>query len=412
VEDVLDLLGIAALRWRSLSTLSSGEAQRVAIGSVLTAGPRTLVLDEPTSALDPAAAEDVLAILLRLVDDLGLTVVVAEHRLERVAQYANRAARIDDTGRLRAGAPATVLADSAMAPPVIRLGTALGWSPPPVSVRDARRHAGALRDRLETCVPRPAPVPVPGEPVLRVAGVAARYGPREVLRSVDLEIGRGEIVAWMGRNGSGKSTLLGLLAGLRPPDAGSIAVLGAAPAALPPGERIRRVALVPSDPGWLLYERSVGAECATADREHGLPSGSTRTLLERITDGVPDDRHPRDLSEGQRLALALAVVCAPTPTLVLLDEPTRGLDLPAKNRLAATLRDLAAAGHTVVCATHDVELVAEVAHRAVVLADREVVADGPAREVVCHSPVFAPQIAKVVAPLAWLTVTEVLEATA
>ncbi|MFM7225036.1 MAG: ABC transporter ATP-binding protein, partial [Actinomycetota bacterium] len=83
VEDVLDLLGIAALRWRSLSTLSSGEAQRVAIGSVLTAGPRTLVLDEPTSALDPAAAEDVLAILLRLVDDLGLTVVVAEHRLER-----------------------------------------------------------------------------------------------------------------------------------------------------------------------------------------------------------------------------------------------------------------------------------------------------------------------------------------
>ncbi|HET9728991.1 MAG TPA: AAA family ATPase, partial [Acidimicrobiia bacterium] len=140
--------------------------------------------------------------------------------------------------------------------------------------------------------------------------------------------------------------------------------------------------------------------------------GTTRTVLDRIHSGIDDDHHPRDLSEGERLALALAVVLAPAPPLVLLDEPTRGLDYQAKARLAAQLRQLAHAGHAVVLATHDVELVAEVATRAVVLGDGEIVADGPAREVVCHSPVFAPQVAKILAPAEWLTVTEIAGALA
>jgi energy-coupling factor transport system ATP-binding protein len=117
--------------------------------------------------------------------------------------------------------------------------------------------------------------------------------------------------------------------------------------------------------------------------------------------------HPRDLSEGQRLALALAVVLVAGPGLVLLDEPTRGLDYGAKEALGTILRALAGQGRGVVLATHDVEVVAAVADRAVVLADGEVVADGPARKVVVHSPVFAPQVAKVLAPQPWLTVDEV-----
>jgi energy-coupling factor transport system ATP-binding protein len=133
-------------------------------------------------------------------------------------------------------------------------------------------------------------------------------------------------------------------------------------------------------------------------------------VLDRLVPGIDGRAHPRDLSEGQRLALALAVVLAAEPPLVLLDEPTRGLDYPAKRRLVRILTELAAEGRAVVLATHDVEVVAEVADRAVVLAEGEIVADGPAREVVVHSPVFAPQVAKVLAPEPWLTVGEVAAA--
>jgi energy-coupling factor transport system ATP-binding protein len=184
-------------------------------------------------------------------------------------------------------------------------------------------------------------------------------------------------------------------------------VAGSAPTDLPARRLITVVGLVPQDAGSLLYGETVASECATADRETGLVPGTTASVLDEVLPGVPRDRHPRDLSEGQRLALALAVVLAPGPSVVLLDEPTRGLDYPSKERLVTVLRTLAAHGDTVLVATHDVELAAQVATRVVVLAEGEVVADGPARDVVCHSPVFAPQVAKVLAPEPWLTVDEV-----
>jgi len=412
VEDVLDLLGIAALRRRPVSTLSTGEAQRVAIGSVLTASPRVLVLDEPTSALDPGAAEDVLAILTRLVDDLGLTVLLAEHRLERVVQYATRVAVVDAGQRVVSGTPATMMAGAPVAPPVVALARVAGWNPLPLSVRDARRAAHALREHLQLLGPPSGSMPATGDAVAVVSNLAARYGPNEVLHGVDLKIGQGEIVAVMGRNGAGKSTLLRLLCGLAQPAHGSIAIGGVEPHQLGASALVRKVGLVPPDAGTLLYERTVSDECVVADREHHLPAGTTSATLDRIEPGVDRDRHPRDLSEGQRLALALAVVLAPAPPLVLLDEPTRGLDYSAKARLAILLCELAGMGHAVALATHDVELVAEAATRAIVLADGEIVADGPAREVVCHSPVFAPQVAKILAPAQWLTVAEVKAALA
>jgi energy-coupling factor transporter ATP-binding protein EcfA2 len=169
---------------------------------------------------------------------------------------------------------------------------------------------------------------------------------------------------------------------------------------------------VPHEPTDLLWAQSVAAECADADRGAHVPAGTTRALLATLTSEVDDELHPRDLSEGQRLALALAVVLVADPVVLALDEPTRGLDYPAKQQLVTNLRRLADAGHAVVLATHDVELAAELADRIVVLADGEVVADGPATEVVVASPIFAPQVSKVLAPLPWLTVRSVEEALA
>ncbi|MGW6359304.1 ABC transporter ATP-binding protein [Streptomyces sp. NPDC055092] len=432
VEETLDLLGLADLRDRPIATLSGGQQQRVAIGSVLTPHPRVLVLDEPTSALDPAAAEEVLAVLQRLVHDLGTTVLMAEHRLERVVQYADQVALLAGPGEpLLLGAPAEIMAVSPVFPPVVDLGRLAGWSPLPLTVRDARRGSGQLRERLAGHEPRepheqPQAAASPVSPssrrsllrsgrqpevpaVAEVAGLAVRRGRVEALRHVDLSVGPGEIVALMGRNGAGKSTLLSTLVGLVRPSSGTALVGGAVPHRTGPRELIRRVGLVPQEPRDLLYADTVAAECAAADHDAGADPGTCRELVSRLLPGIADDTHPRDLSEGQRLTLALAIVLTARPPLLLLDEPTRGLDYAAKARLVTVLRGLAADGHAVVLATHDVELAAELSHRVAVLADGEIVANGPTPEVVVASPAFSPQVAKVLAPGKWLTVAQVRE---
>ncbi len=407
VEEILDVLGIADLRRRSLRTLSGGQQQRVAIGSVLTAHPRVLVLDEPTSALDPTAAEDVLAAMSRLVHDLGTTVVVAEHRLERVVHHADRILHLAADGTVEHGTPAEMMATAQVAPPVVELGRWAGWRPLPLSVRDARRQAGSLRGHLAT-VPPPAPRPAAeGPALLRSSKVVVRYPETVAVREVSLDLWPGAIVALMGRNGSGKSSLLWGWQGSGPRQRGTVTVDGQDPKSLDPVPARALVGLVPQTPSDLLYLTTVHDECAQSDLEAGAERGTCRALLDRIVPDIPDDHHPRDLSEGQRLGLVLAVQLTTQPKVVLLDEPTRGLDYGAKGRLATILRALADEGRVVVCATHDVEFVAGVADRVVVMAEGEVVADGPTADVVVASPSFAPQVAKVLHPLPFLTVGQV-----
>jgi energy-coupling factor transport system ATP-binding protein len=431
VEETLDLLGLADLRRRALHELSGGQQQRVAIGAVLTSHPRVLVLDEPTSALDPTAAEEVLAAITRLVHDLGVTVLLAEHRLERVVQYADRVVHLLE-GVVTSGAPALMLSTASVAPPVVELGRLAGWNPLPLSVRDARRLVGPLRERLEGTVARfstdapgvsgqnltpvesrpvesrpveSRPVesgpPAPGPVVLRARGVVVRFGEVTAVRGVDLDLRAGQVVALMGRNGSGKSSLLWAVQGSGRRQAGTVDVAGRDPGKEPAAVARTLVGLVPQTASDLLYLDSVREE---------LDQGGARTLLDRLAPGIPDDVHPRDLSEGQRLALVLAVQLAATPAVVLLDEPTRGLDYRAKDALVEVVRGLAAEGRAVVVATHDVEFVATAADRVVVLAEGEAVADGPTTEVLVASPAFAPQVAKVLAPLPLLTVADVRRA--
>jgi energy-coupling factor transport system ATP-binding protein len=416
VEETLDLLGLADVRSRPILTLSGGQRQRVAIGSVLTMHPRVLVLDEPTSALDPGAAEEVLAALQRLVHDLGVTVVLAEHRLERVVQYADRVIFVPGNGSaVEVGPPEQVMARSAVVPPVVELGRLAGWRPLPLSVRDARRLAGPLRERLAGLAPPAVAARAGGSSLVSVRDLLVRYGKRSgarpALHSLSLDVAAGEVVALMGRNGAGKSTLLGCLAGLVRPSRGSVLVAGVSPAEEKPARIARAVGLVPQEPGDLLYAETVAAECRQADLDLHAASGRCAEILAQLAPDVPADRHPRDLSEGQRLALALAVVLAGEPPVILLDEPTRGLDYLAKARLAGIVRSLVSDGsRAVLFATHDVELVAELASRVIVLADGEPVADGPTAEVVGASPMFAPQVAKVLRPQPWLTVSDVAEA--
>ncbi|MBU2075716.1 MAG: ATP-binding cassette domain-containing protein, partial [Actinobacteria bacterium] len=258
----------------------------------------------------------------------------------------------------------------------------------------------------------PAPAAPPadaGADGLRARGVTVVHGREVAVRSVDLTLPAGRVTALMGRNGSGKSSLLWALQGTGARFAGTVEVRRgetvADPAERPAAQRRALVGLLPQNAADLLYLETVAEELDAGDGG----DGSCREILDSLVPGVPDDAHPRDLSEGQRLALALSLVLAARPGVVLLDEPTRGLDYAAKRVLAGTVRDLAAEGHAVLVASHDVEFVAQAADDALVLADGEVVSRGPARTVVAESPAFAPQVTKVLGP-PWLRVDEVVAA--
>lgn len=397
VEETLDLMDLVDLRNRSVRELSGGERQRVAIAAALTPGARILLLDEPTSQLDPQGAEDVLAALQRLVHDLGMTVLIAEHRLERVAGF------VDLAVGCRAGEPPVLgpvgevldLIDAG--PPVTELGRLLRWSPPPLTVRDARRRIDGSPPPAPETATRPA-----GEVLLSARGLRAGYGAVPVLAGLDLDLRRGEVVALVGRNGSGKTTLLRCLTGVHDIMDGDISFGGRAPRA---GVD---VALCPQTPESILFRDTVADEIAATLKAHGRISDLSELLalfgIEHL-----EGSHPRDLSAGERLLVATAATTATGAPVLLLDEPTRGLDRSVKDRLGRALSDFASGDRAVMLATHDVELVAEIATRVVMLAGGEIIARGTTAEVISDSPVFAPQMTRVFGP-GWLTPGQVAEA--
>jgi energy-coupling factor transport system ATP-binding protein len=396
VEEALDLLDLARLRDRSVRELSGGERQRVAIAAALTAGPRILLLDEPTSQLDPQGAEDVLAALQRLVHDIGMTVVAAEHRLERVAGFADIALGCPGDGSVLIGDIREVFRRVGVGPPVAELGRMLSWERVPLNVRDARRALDSSPISLK------APTRAgtgSGDVLVRTDRLSATYGKRTVLSDISLQVRSGEIVAVMGRNGAGKTTLLRVLSGLHPPASGEVKVGGRDPR---PGVD---VALCPQEPESVLFRDSVVDEIETtvAARSSDI---DVRDLLTRLGLSEFAERHPRDLSAGQRLLVAVGAIVATGAHVLCLDEPTRGLDLDSKRRLIRFLRSQASSGGAAILATHDVELVGEVADRVVMLAQGEVIADGSPSDVIGDSPVFAPQTARVFGK-EWLTPEDV-----
>jgi energy-coupling factor transport system ATP-binding protein len=416
IEEVLDQLSIAHLRGRRLSTLSGGERQRVAIGAVLTLQPRILVLDEPTSQLDPQAAEEVLDTLVKLNQDLGLTIILSEHRLERVVQHVDRIVflgRRAEAGPtpILSGPPGEVLAEMPLAPPLAEVARALGWRPVPLSIKEARRRLSGDRrfvppdsSGASLGASAAAGIPSPASPAaLETAGVTLRaenvwytYGGREALRGLSLEARPGQILALMGRNGAGKTTLLKLLVGLLKPGQGRVLVGGTDTRRLPLESIVRQVGYVPQRPDVLLFADSVRDELAFTRRNHGLPldGAAVDDLVQRLHLADYMDRDPKDLSVGERQRVALAAILAAEPGALLLDEPTRGMDYRQKDALAAVLRDLAAAGRTIVLATHDVELAAHLADRVALISEGQVVVHGPARRVMADSLVFASQVSK------------------
>jgi energy-coupling factor transporter ATP-binding protein EcfA2 len=414
VEEVLQLLDMGPLRGRPLETLSGGEKQRVAIAAALALRPRILVLDEPTSQLDPQSAEAVLEAAVHLNRRLGLTVVLAEHRLERVLPHADRLIYLPGPGRpVLSGPPPQVLRHVDLTPPLVTLGKRLGWEPLPLTVDEGRafveKTVSGSRFRVSSSNLRPETLKP--ETTLHIEGLSFSYDGTPALRAIDLEVREGELVALMGRNGSGKTTLLRCIVGLLRPQQGDIRLAEDSLVGRETADVCRRVGYLPQEPDGLLFADTVADELAVTLRNHGLldrPAREAADLLARL--GLSDlaASYPRDLSVGQRQRVALGAVTVTRPRLLLLDEPTRGMDYPAKRELVRLLRGWQGEGAGVLLVTHDVELAAQAADRVVLLGQGEVIADGPPTEVLTGSPLFAPQVARLFPGTGWLTVEDAL----
>ncbi len=417
VGQALTWLELTDLRSRKLDTLSGGEIQRVAIAAALALKPTILVLDEPTSQLDPIGADEVLQVLVQLNRQLGLTILLAEHRLERVLPYADKVISLSE--ELPSGLidePRKVMGKVDLNPPLVVLGKAFGWKPLPLSIDEARQCAKASISPQTLARPVKSKG-ISGElikstPFIQVEAAQVNYGNLQALRGVDVELYSGQITVMMGPNGAGKSTLLRSMIGLVPLDKGIIRVAGNDIVGRSVAEIAQQVGYLPQDPNALLFADTVMDELLVTLRNHHLDptqcSLQPATLLDHLGLADKTDCYPRDLSAGERQRVALGAILITRPGALLLDEPTRGLDYAAKQTLLRLLRAWRDDQMAILLVTHDVELAAQAANRVILLEHGTVSADGTPQEVLLNSSAFSPQVARIFPGNGWLTVDDVI----
>ncbi|BCV21625.1 ABC transporter ATP-binding protein [Moorella sp. Hama-1] len=415
VAEVLHFLDLTEVKQEFTAQLSGGQKQKLALAAVLAMQPRVLVCDEPTSQLDPVAAEEFLNLAKRLNEEMGLTIILIEQRLERCFHLADRLVYMDDGQIIYEGTPAQFARWAApkeipFIPPVARFFAGTGFSSIPVTVKEGRRLLRSNFNIIQETPGEPVWLKTSGaasgkqrvikgnpkEPVLSMSKVWFAYpNGKEALQDVSMQIAAGELVAVLGANGAGKSTLLKTMAGLLKLGRGRMLVKGRDPGKNGDRPGDGRIAYLSQNPNDYLFQDTVEEELLFTLNNFGLPDdGVVDELLAKL--GLEPCRrvNPRDLSGGERQRVALASILVTRPALLLLDEPTRGMDYRLKDELGALLTALGKEGAGVVLVTHDVEFAAAYATRVLVMAAGRVVADGPKHQVLGESVFYSTQIGK------------------
>lgn len=413
MEESLDTLGISDLRHRQVYELSGGEKQKVAIASVLALHPEILILDEPTSELDPKSAEEVLSIVERLNDELGITVILIEHRLDRVLQHVDRLIVLDQGRVVADGSTRDILNKSYQEitdtgvgmPPIIKLAHELenrgiSVNGAPLTVKEGRIMLKGLFQKISGQLPQ-CNEEGDSKPVIEVEKLWYVYpGGPTALKNVSLRVNEGEFVAIMGRNASGKTTLVKHFNSLLKPTKGIVAVDGIDTRKATIAELARKVGFVFQNPNDHLFADTVEEEIAFTLKNLGFENGEIRQrvseILERFKLQEYRKQYPRSLSGGEKQRAALASVLVIQPKILILDEPTRGMEYRLKRELMTFLNKYTGQGNTVILVTHDVETVAEHADRVILLSEGEIVVDGNKRDVLSKALLFSPQINRLV----------------
>ena len=390
VEKLSALLEIQDLLERPLATLSGGQQQRVAIASALIAGQKILLLDEPTSALDLVGAAEVLRVLKKLTAEEGVTVLLAEHRISRVIAEVDSVLVVHGDGSVTKGPTATQFNDSRFAPPIIELGLKLGWKPLPVSTKEASLMWDKTAPSFESKV-----LANPAEEVLRVEELEVSFGEVKALSKTSFVLHGNQITALMGENGSGKTSLCWALQGTGTRTNGKVITAQGDTCDLPAYERLEVLTMVPQRAADLLFLATLSAELEESDRFAEVAPGSTAKLFASLAGRIDTSIHPRDLSAGQQLSLVLAIQLVKQAKIVILDEPTRGLDYSAKHALAKQLNSIRTMDRAVLIATHDIEFVAMVSDRVLVLEKGELISDSSPVELLGAGSAFASQLAEI-----------------
>ncbi len=399
IQEVLQAIGIEHLRHRRLASFSGGEKQKVAIATVLSLTPSILILDEPTSQLDGQSAEEILTLIQHLARQRELTILLAEHRLDRLLHFADMLVYLPGDGRpIQSGDPRRVLLEMEIAPPVVQLAKRLGYHPLPLSIAEGRQMIHALGlDRLDHHHSQNREQESSSEssyPLLSVEEVSVAYGTKPVLSKVNFQLFPSQLTCLMGHNGAGKTTLLRAILGLVSLRQGTIRLQGKDLAAVPTHERSRYIGYLPQDPNALLFAETVQEELMLTLRNHGLAEDPERVneLLQKLGLSASGGRYPRDLSVGERQRVALGAILITQPPLLLLDEPTRGLDEKAKAELGDLLRTLKEKGKTILVVTHDVEFMLKIADQLLVLKEGELIGDGFPPEVLRTTAIRPAQL--------------------
>ena len=382
VAEMASFFGIESWFHRDAAELSGGQKQLLNLASVMALHPSVLILDEPTSQLDPIAASEFLSVLGRVNRELGTTVLLTEHRLEDAFPLASRVAVLDGGSLLCSGTPAEVGAALREAkhpmflamPAPMRVWAAVETSAPcPVTVGEGRSWlADYAAHHPLSALPDPPRRTYPDGCALEADGLWFRYGQSQpdVVKGLNLSVRKGEFLALLGGNGAGKTTTLKLLAGLLRPSRGRVSAHGT-------------MGLLPQDPQTLFVKKTVREDLYELLDEKKLPQDLREEKVAYVTAlcqlGPLLDRHPYDLSGGEQQRAALAKLLLSDPDILLLDEPTKGLDAEFKQTLAQVLRQLLRRGVTVLMVSHDIEFCAQYAHRCALFFDGACVAEDTPR---------------------------------